>query len=165
MKISEILKQALEQKGVHTLKDAAQVLDISPELLRVTISQGHIPKDKTLIMIANKLGLDPSFLVLAAHREKVPLDVKRFFLSPSQSKLTRQKRKFPLSEEQCNYLAAQMSTEEIQLIRKYRQVREDGKTQIIGYIDFMFASRKKEQQKTPPEHRQSEKAFLGALDE
>lgn len=141
MKISEILKQTLEQKGVHTLKDAAQVLDISPELLRVTISQGHIPKDKTLIMIANKLGLDPSFLVLAAHREKVPLAVKGFFLSPSQSKLTREKRKFPLSEEQCNYLAAQMSTEEIQLIRKYRQVREDGKTQIIGYIDYMFASR------------------------
>ena len=34
-----------------------------------------------------------------------------------------------------------MSTVEIQLVRKYRQITEEGKTQILGYIDFMFASR------------------------
>ena len=65
MKISEIIRQALEKKGFKNLKDASKVLGISPELLRVTINKGHIPKDSTLIVIANKLGLDKSMLVLA----------------------------------------------------------------------------------------------------
>lgn len=104
MKISDMIRQALEKKGFRNLKDASKVLGISPELLRVTINKGHIPKDKTLMMIANKLGLDKSVLILSAHQEKVPAEVKGFFLSPSQSKFRRGKRKFPLSEEQCNYL-------------------------------------------------------------
>jgi len=53
MKISDMIRQALEKKGFKNLKDASKVLGISPELLRVTINKGHIPKDKTLIMIAS----------------------------------------------------------------------------------------------------------------
>ena len=57
------------------------MLGISPELLRVTINKGHIPKDKTLMMIAGKLNLDKSVLILSAHQEKVPDEVKgSFFL-------------------------------------------------------------------------------------
>lgn len=142
MKISEMIRQALEKKGFKNLKDASKVLGISPELLRVTINKAHIPKDKTLIMIANKLGLDKSVLILSAHQEKVPAEVKGFFLSPSTTKYRRGKRRYPLSEEQINYLEKILSIEEIMMLRKYRQVSEDAKTQINGYVDFMFASKR-----------------------
>ncbi len=142
MKISEMIRQALEKKGFRNLKDASKVLGISPELLRVTINKGHIPKDKTLIMIANKLGLDKSVLILAAHQEKVPAEVKGFFLSPSQAKFRRGKRKYPLSEEQINYLEKIMSADEILMLRKFRQVSDEARTQIAGYVDYMFASKR-----------------------
>ena len=142
MKISDMIRQALEKKGFRNLKDASKVLGISPELLRVTINKGHIPKDKTLIMIANKLGLDRSVLILSANQEKVPAEVKGFFLSPSQSKFRRGKRKVPLSEEQCNYLEKIVSSDEIQILRKYRQVSDEARTQINGYVDYMFASKR-----------------------
>ena len=142
MNIAEIIREALQKKGLRNLKAASKLLEISPELLRVTLNKGHIPKDKTLMQIANKLKLDKSLLVLTAHKEKVPLDVKGFFLSPSQSKFGSGKRKYPLSAEQCAYLEKIMTTEEIQLIRKYRQVTDEGKTQIVGYIDYMYASKK-----------------------
>jgi hypothetical protein len=142
MKISDMIRQALEKKGFKNLKDASKVLGISPELLRVTINKGHIPKDKTLMMIANKLGLDKSVLILSAHQEKVPAEVKGFFLSPSTTKYRRGKRKYPLSEEQINYLEKILSIEEIMMLRKYRQVSDEAKTQINGYIDFMYASKR-----------------------
>jgi len=142
MKISDLIRQALEKKGFKNLKDASKVLGISPELLRVTINKGHIPKDRTLIMIANKLGLDRSVLILSAHQEKVPAEVKGFFLSPSTTKYRRGKRKYPLSEEQINYLEKILSIEEIMMLRKYRQVSDEAKTQINGYVDYMYASKR-----------------------
>ncbi len=143
MNISDVIKQELEKKGFKNLKDASKFLGISPELLRVTLNKKHIPKDKILILIANKLGLDQTVLILAAHQEKVPPEVKTFFLSPVPAKAWRVKRKFPLSEEQCEYLAKIMTAEEIQIVRKFRQVSDEGKTQIIGYIDYMFATKRK----------------------
>ena len=142
MKISDMIRQALEKKGFKNLKDASKVLGISPELLRVTINKGHIPKDKTLIMIANKLSLDKSVLILSAHQEKVPDEVKGFFLSPSQAKFRRGKRKYPISEEQINYLEKILSIEEIMMLRKFRQVSDEARVQIEGYVDFMFASKR-----------------------
>jgi len=143
MKISDMIRQALEKKGFKNLKDASKVLGISPELLRVTINKGHIPKDSTLMVIANKLGLDKAMLVLAAHQEKVPDEVKGFFLSPSQAKFKRGKRKFPLSEEQTSYLEKILSIDEIMLMRKLRQVSDEALVQITGYVDFMFVSKKR----------------------
>ena len=142
MKISEMIRHALEKKGFKNLKDASKVLGISPELLRVTINKGHIPKDKTLIMIAQKLNLDKSVVILAAHQEKVPAEVKGFFLSPSQARFRRGKRKYPISEEQINYLEKILSVDEIMMLRKFRQVSDEGRTQIAGYVDFMFASKR-----------------------
>jgi len=144
MKVSEMIRQALEKKGFKNLKDASKVLGISPELLRVTINKGHVPKDKTLIMIANKLGLDRSILILSAHQEKVPAEVKGFFLAPSQAKFRRGKRKHPLSEEQINYLEKILSIDEILMLRKIRQVSDEARTQIAGYVDFMYASKRSE---------------------
>jgi transcriptional regulator with XRE-family HTH domain len=142
MKISEMIRQALEKKGFKNLKDASKVLGISPELLRVTINKGHIPKDTTLMLIAGKLNIDRSVLILAAHQEKVPAEVKGFFLSPSQARFRRGKRKFPLSEEQINYLEKILAVDEILLLRKFRQVSDEARTQIAGYIEFMFASKR-----------------------
>jgi hypothetical protein len=142
MKIADIIKDALEKKGYRNLKDASKVLGISTELLRVIVNKGHIPKDKTLAAIAGRLGLDKSVLILAAHQEKVPADVKGFFLSPSHAKFRRGKRKFPLSEEEINYLEKIMSVEEIQMLRKMRQVSDEAKEQVGAYVDFMYTSKR-----------------------
>jgi transcriptional regulator with XRE-family HTH domain len=142
MKTSDLIRNALETKGLKNLKDAAKMLGISPELLRVVLNKGHIPKDKTLTLIANKLNIDKSLLVLAAHQEKVPNEVKGFFLTPSLGKLNRGKRKFPLSEEQSAYLEKILSIDELMLLRKFRQVTDEARMQISGYIDFMYASKK-----------------------
>jgi len=143
MKIADMIKNALEKKGYKNLKDASKMLGISPELLRVTINKGHIPKDNTLTMIAKKLNLEMSVLVLSAHQEKVPNEVKGYFLTPSDAKFNRGKRKYPLSEEQTNYLAQVLSTDEIMMLRKFRQVTEESRVQIAGYIDFMYATKRK----------------------
>lgn len=146
MKMSDMIKEALEKKGFRNLKDASKILGISPELVRVIINKGHVPKDNTLRIIATKLGLDKSSLILAAHQEKVPLEVRGFFLAPTESKFREGKRIYPLSQEQCDYLERILTTEEVQMIRKYRQVSEEGKTQIAGYVDFMFASKREQRQ-------------------
>ncbi len=142
MKISEMIRTAIEKKGFKNLKQASTALGVSPELVRVIINKGHIPKDNTLRMIAKKLNLDMSVLVLAAHQEKVPDELKGFFLTPSQPRFNRGKRKYPLSEEQTNYLDKILSVEEIMLLRKFRQVTDEARVQIAGYVDFAFASRK-----------------------
>ena len=142
MKISEMIKKALDKKGFKNLKEASKVLGISPELLRVTINNGHIPKDKTLTMIAKKLNLDMPMLVLAAHQEKVPDELKGFFLTPAQGKFSRGKRKYPLSEEQTTYLDKVLNIDEIMMLRKYRQVTDEARMQIAGYVDFMYGSKK-----------------------
>ncbi len=142
MKIADIIKDALDKKGFRNLKDASKVLGISTELLRVIVNKGHLPKDKTLAAIATKLGLDKSVLILAAHQEKVPTEVKGFFLSPSHAKFRRGKRKVPLSEEQINYLEKIMTPEEIQMLRKIRQVTEEAKVQIDSYMQFMYSSKR-----------------------
>ncbi len=142
MKIADIIRQALEKKGFKNLKDASKVLGISPELLRVTLNKGHIPKDKTLILIANKLNLDKSVMILAAHQQKVPAEVKGFFLSPAKPKFKTGKRKYPLSEEQIIYLEKILNMEEIQMLRKYRQVTDDARVQVSGYLEYLFANKR-----------------------
>ena len=142
MKIAEMIRTAVDKKGLKNLKQASTALGISPELLRVIINKGHIPKDNTLTMIAKKLNLDMSVLVLAAHKEKVPDELKGFFLVPSEAKLNRGKRKYPLSEEQTTYLAKILSVEEIMILRKMRQVTDEARMQIAGYVDFTYASKK-----------------------
>jgi transcriptional regulator with XRE-family HTH domain len=144
MTIAEVIKKALDKKGYKNLKDASKALGISPELLRVTLNKGHIPKDRTLTMMANKLNIDKSLLVLSAHQEKVPDEVKGFFLLPSQAKTTKSKRRFPLSEEQTAYLEKILSIDEIMMLRKYRQVTDEARVQITGYIDFMYATKRRD---------------------
>ncbi len=142
MKVAEMIKQALEQKGFRTLREAAKALGISQELLRRTVNQGYLPKDSMLGKIAAKLGLDGSVLILTAHQEKVPLEVKGYFLSPTEQKTYPRKRVWPLSEEQCDYLGKVLNETEIQIIRKFRQLPDDAKAQIGGYLDYTWATKR-----------------------
>jgi transcriptional regulator with XRE-family HTH domain len=142
MKVAEMIMRALEQKGNQNLRASAKKLGVSPELLRLTVKQGHIPKDSILEKIADKLGIDRSALLLAAHKEKFPLEVKGYFLSPSKQIKYEKRRVWPLSEEQCSYLEKILSEPEIQLIRKFRQIPDEEKAQIIGHLDYSWAMKK-----------------------
>lgn len=138
-KLSSEIKRELERRGFESLKEAARFIGVSTEALRVIIKKGHIPKDKTLRIIADSLKLDLSGLILAAHQEKIPDEVKGLFLTPVASPYKEGKRKYPLSQEQCDYLGKLMSPAEIQLVRKYRQFSPDGKTEFVGYLDYHFS--------------------------
>lgn len=142
MKMAEMIKQGLERKGITNFKQSSKVLGVSSEILRVTINKGHIPKDSTLNIIAEKLDLDRSALILMAHQEKVPQEMKRYFLAPATDKLAQGKRIYPLSEEQCDYLKKILSMEEIQIIRKLRQLSPEAKIQCLGYVNYMFETKK-----------------------
>jgi hypothetical protein len=142
MKVAEMIMRALEQKGSQNLRTSAKTLGVSPELLRLTVKQGHIPKDSILEKIADKLGLDRSALLLAAHKEKFPMEVKGFFLSPSKQKKYEKRRVWPLSEEQCSYLEKILNEPEIQMIRKFRQLPDEEKAHITGYLDYSWATKK-----------------------
>jgi hypothetical protein len=146
MKLADVIRQGLEKKGLQNLREAAKALGISPELLRITMMKGHIPKDKTLSVLAKKLGLDEWSLILTAHQEKVPGDLKDFFLAPSQPKFKQQqKRVTPFSQEQCTYLEKIMTPEEIQMFRKFRQITPEAKLQVVGNIEYIFATQRKRQ--------------------
>ncbi len=144
MKIADLIRQALEQNGIPVLRprEAAKFLGISAELLRLILNKGYVPKDSTLGRMADKLGIDAPALILAAHRERVPAEVRGYFLSAAPEKTWRKKRIFPLSEEQCNYLGKIMSPDEIQMVRKFRQVPGEAQTQVLGHIDYVFASKR-----------------------
>jgi len=143
MKIADMIKQGIKDKGHANLKVASKALGISPEILRVVINKGHIPKDNTLGKIAKKLGLDHNTLILAAHQEKVPAEVKGFFLSPSPANTQYGKRVHPLSTEQCVYLEKIMTPQELAIVRKIRQVSGEAKSQIAGYVDYLYKSNRK----------------------
>ena len=143
MKLAEIVQRELKKRGVGSLKEASRLLGISPELIRVIVTKGHVPKDRTLRVIAQKLNLELSSLVLTAHKEKLPGDVKGLFLSPAPGEAGKAKRKFPLSQEQCEYLSRVITIDEIQLVRKYRQLNDEAKIQSRGYVEYMYGVSKK----------------------
>jgi hypothetical protein len=148
MTVAEIITHALEQKGYRNSRSAAKTLGISVELLRLTVKKGHIPKDSILEMIADKLGLDRSALLLAAHKEKFPFEVRGYFLSPTKKKKYEKRRVWPLSDEQCSYLEKVLKETEVQMIRKFRQLPDEEKAHITGYLDYAWATKKITMKKT-----------------
>jgi transposase-like protein len=161
MKVAEMIKRALEQKGIRTRKDAAKALDVSPELLRITLYQGHIPKDAILGKIADKLGLDSAELILAAHQEKVPVEVKGYFLSAAKRRAYPKKRVWPLSEEQCDHLGKVLNETEIQIIRMFRQIPDESKAQIVGYVDYTWATKRMTREMSEAEEKGKERSLKG----
>lgn len=69
--------------GYQEIKECARDLDIPYELLRKVISADHIPKDKTLSLYAEKLGLEYSELIAIAYRQKAPSQMQHIFSNSS----------------------------------------------------------------------------------
>lgn len=141
MKLSDIVGRELAKRGLTTLKDAARFLGMSTELIRTILNGSRVPKDKNLIKIAERLGIEASALILAAHHQNIPADMQAYLLKPSDVS-AKNKRVWPLSLEQCDYLAKMITAEEIQLMRKYRQLTEEEKIQARGYIHYMFSTKR-----------------------
>jgi transcriptional regulator with XRE-family HTH domain len=141
MKLSDILGRELAKRGLATLKDSARFLGMSTELVRTILNGSRVPKDKNLIKIAERLGINASALILTAHQQNIPLDMQVYLLKPAET-VAKNKRVWPLSVEQCDYLAKIMSPEEIQLMRKYRQLSVEEKIQARGYIYYMFSTKR-----------------------
>ncbi len=79
--LAEMLKRRIRELGFEDIKECARQHGIPYELLRKVISDGHIPKDKTLLSYAEKLGLDPSELIRTAYRQRVPEGMEHMFES------------------------------------------------------------------------------------
>ncbi|MDH4226042.1 MAG: hypothetical protein OEW12_10390 [Deltaproteobacteria bacterium] len=77
--LSDILKARVQSLGFDDIKDCARELDIPYELFRKVISDGHIPKDKTLLFYAEKLKLEPSQLISTAYHQKAPQPMRHLF--------------------------------------------------------------------------------------
>src|SRR5512135_746295 len=114
-RLAILIRQELQKRGVTNLKEAARILDVSPELVRMVLNRGIAPKDSTLVKIARALGLEPAVLIMAAHRQKLPEGLLGDILSvaPPAGGDWNQKRKWPLSQEQCAYLERELRPDEI----------------------------------------------------
>ncbi|OGW39936.1 MAG: hypothetical protein A2010_07530 [Nitrospirae bacterium GWD2_57_9] len=150
MKLADMIRRELESKGIESFSAAAEVTDVSTEVMRIILTKEHIPKDKTLGKIAAKLGLDPALVIVAAHKQRLSKDFEQSFLQPAAGTGFGKKRVWPLSQEQCEYLQKIMSPQEIQLLRKYRQITAEGQVQVRGYIDFTFMQHRKQQEVPQP---------------
>ena len=77
--IAELIKKRVKSLGFDDIKECARVYDIPYELLRKVISDGHIPKDKTLLFYAGKLELDVNELIATAYQQKAPEGMQHMF--------------------------------------------------------------------------------------
>lgn len=77
--LAELIKRRIQELGFDDIKECAREHDLPYELFRKVISDGHIPKDKTLLLYAEKLGLDATQLIATAYRQKAPPDMRHMF--------------------------------------------------------------------------------------
>jgi SOS-response transcriptional repressor LexA len=84
--IANLLKSRIQALGYGDIKECARDFDIPYELLRKVISNDHLPKDKTLLIYAEKLGLDATELLSTAYRQKAPSHLRHIFSSRAQPK-------------------------------------------------------------------------------
>ena len=81
--LAEILKARIAELGYTDIKECARALDVPYELLRKVISGGHLPKDSTLQLYAEKFGLDLTDLITTVYQQKAPMPVKHIFRGAS----------------------------------------------------------------------------------
>ena len=77
--IASLLKERIQSLGYSDIKECARDFDLPYELLRKVISSGHLPKDKTLLLYADKLGMEAEALIRAAYRQKAPGGMEHLF--------------------------------------------------------------------------------------
>ncbi|MEE8395685.1 MAG: S24 family peptidase [bacterium] len=81
--LAEILRQKIRELGFEDIKDCARDFDVPYELLRKVISDGHLPKDKTLLYYAETFGLSAAELVSTTYRQRAPEHLQYLFDSPA----------------------------------------------------------------------------------
>jgi SOS-response transcriptional repressor LexA len=77
--IASLLKERIQALGYSDIKECARDFDLPYELLRKVISNGHVPKDKTLLLYAEKLGMDAEQLIRTSYRQKAPGGMEHLF--------------------------------------------------------------------------------------
>lgn len=77
--LADILKTRIDELGYEDIKECARALDVPYELLRKVISGGHLPKDSTLQLYADKFGLELEDLIKTVYQQKAPMPVKHIF--------------------------------------------------------------------------------------
>lgn len=157
MKLSTLIRREMNLRGIKTIKQAAQLLGVSTELARSILKNSRIPKDGTLLKMAEALGLDPAVLLVPSHLQKMPRKLRAEVLPvapPSNFDWIR-KRKWPLSQEQCDYLGRVLQPAEIQLIRKCRQLTEEEKGSAVAYVGYLFSVHHVPPPADPPARQQA----------
>ncbi|MCZ6474541.1 MAG: hypothetical protein O7E56_11785 [SAR324 cluster bacterium] len=81
--LAEVLRNRIQEMGFEDIKECARQFDVPYELLRKVISDGHLPKDKTLLFYAEKFGLNAADLISIVYRQRAPQHLKYLFDSPS----------------------------------------------------------------------------------
>ena len=71
--LADVLKNQVALLGYRDLKQCALDLDLPYELLRKVISEGHLPKEKTLMLYADKLGISAQLLLETVYRQRSPV--------------------------------------------------------------------------------------------
>ncbi len=94
--LAEMLRNRIREMGFDDIKECARQFEVPYELLRKVISDGHLPKDKTLLFYAEKFGLNAADLIAVVYRQRAPEHLQYLFdgssgLTPAPvSETTRQ---------------------------------------------------------------------------
>jgi plasmid maintenance system antidote protein VapI len=140
MTLADILKREFSKRNIDTIRDAARFLGTNYETVRLLLNNVRAPKDAVLARFAKKLGIDPTVLLLTAHRERLPREMQAYFLMPVAPAPGgwERRRRWPLSQEQCDYLGRILTSREIQLIRMCRQMTPEKMQDAFGYLTYLF---------------------------
>ena len=81
--LAEVLRNRIRELGFDDIKECARQQDIPYELLRKVISDGHLPKDKTLLFYAENFELNAADLIAMVYRQRAPSHLQYLFDGPS----------------------------------------------------------------------------------
>lgn len=157
MKLSTLIRREMNLRGIKTIKQAAQLLGVSTELVRSILNNRRIPKDGTLLKMAEALAMDPAVLLVPSHLQKMPRKLRTEVLpvAPPSNFDWEHKRKWPLSQEQCDYLGRVLQPAEIQLVRKCRQLTEEEKGSAFACVGYLFSVHRVPPPADPPAQQRS----------
>ncbi len=77
--LDELLRNRIREMGFDDIKECARQFEIPYELLRKVISDGHLPKDKTLLFYADKFGLNAAEMIAMVYRQRAPTHLQYLF--------------------------------------------------------------------------------------
>jgi len=76
--LAMVIASAIKEKGYPDTKSGARGMGLGYELLRTVLRHGHIPRDRTLLEYAEKLGVDTGRLIRLAHYERAPEEARQY---------------------------------------------------------------------------------------